>query len=73
MANLIPTRTEIQEQVSDYYDFPRPNVTLEQYIGDWLDGLGLPETITFFNEQVSPKDQILSDLDSYVKQSNQNI
>lgn len=73
MAKLIPTRARIQEQISDYYDFPRPNITLEQYISEWLETLDLPETITIFNEPVNPKDRILSDLDSYVKQSNPNI
>lgn len=73
MANPIPTRTEIQEQVNDYYDFPKPNVTLEQYISEWLDTLDLPETITQFNEQVNPKELILDDLESYAKQSSQDV
>lgn len=63
---MIPTRPEVQLKVTEYYT-TLPEMTLAEYITNWLNTLGLPDTITVASNQISPAAQILADLDTYVK------
>jgi hypothetical protein len=61
---MIPNRQKIQEKLKQI----KEDVTIvnkETAFIDWLDSLGMPETITIANEERDPKQDILSDLDSY--------
>lgn len=71
---MIPTRPEIQAKIYEYYNFSNPSITLEVFISEWLDSIKIPETITHFGDEISPKQQILADLESYyVEQSAENL
>lgn len=63
---MIPNRSEIQAKVDQYFAGQKTNSLLE-FMTDWLDGLDLPETIMVASNQINPKEQILSDLESYVR------
>lgn len=66
---MIPTRNEIQVKISEYYGLPEPRPLIQSYISEWLDDLSLPATITIASNEVSPKAQILDDLESYIHAS----
>lgn len=68
MQNNIPSRDQIQdkiEQIKSHPGFSTIKADIYQGVSDWLDTLNMPQTITRFGEQISPKEEILSDLDSY--------
>lgn len=65
---MIPTRTQVASKVAEW-EAGSKSESLEGFISAWLDTLSLPETIIVASNVVNPKEQILSDLESYVKQS----
>lgn len=65
---MIPTRSQIAAKVAEWEAGDKLQV-LEEFIIAWLDTLDLPASIIVASNSVNPKEQILSDLESYVKQS----
>ena len=66
---MIPTRDQILAKLKEYADNPPPGASKQQFISTWLDLFEMPEVITIAGEEINPKEQILSDLKSYVTQS----
>lgn len=63
---MIPTRAEISDKIDEL--IANPTLNREDFpneISKWLDTLNMPSTITIAEQEVNPKEQILSDLISY--------